>query len=315
MEQVYKCPSEPIAGVLAEAVSSFNPYTNKYEYNRKGFGYEWNPVTDRYGVNCWYVVASTLSKLGFEAPLYQADWPATNFFDPDYFCLMDWNQAGPGDILVWAPDPEWQKNNPNKRVSGHIDILDSVPVKEGLVWHFFSYGAQAPGGAPDYGIYSIERFTSTQRGQQPRYVGAILRPKILQWELNCVFPNPPKDPPRVRRDPLILDLNGNGIETLGLSAGIHFDHDANGLKELTGWVAPGDGMLMLDKNGNGRLDDSTELFGDIMILPDSMRAGNGFETLAYYDANSDGKIDFSDPIWPELKIWQHSDYEFFEGEG
>ena len=64
-------------------------------------------------------------------------------------------------------------------------------------------------------------------------------------------------------------------------------------------------MLMLDRNGNGRLDDGSELFGDMTVLPDGMRVGNGFQALTYYDADGDSKIDANDPIWSQLKIWQH----------
>src|SRR5690606_38981086 len=52
----------------------------------------------------------------------------------------------------------------------------------------------------------------------------------------------------------------NGIQTVGLDAGLHFDHDGDGFKEASGWVAVGDGMLMLDRNGNGYLDTGAELF-------------------------------------------------------
>ncbi|MFH0822599.1 MAG: hypothetical protein V2B18_07590, partial [Pseudomonadota bacterium] len=97
-------------------------------------------------------------------------------------------------------------------------------------------------------------------------------------------------------DPMILDMDRNGIQTCGLDADIHFDHDGNGFKELTGWVGAGDGMLVLDANGNNKLDNGRELFGDFMILPTGMRASNGFQALAYYDANRDGKIDANDPI-------------------
>jgi hypothetical protein len=67
-----------------------------------------------------------------------------------------------------------------------------------------------------------------------------------------------------RRDPLILDLDGDGIETVGVDPNnpILFDHDGDGIKNGTGWVKPDDGFLVLDRNGNGVIDNGTELFGD-----------------------------------------------------
>lgn len=108
-----------------------------------------------------------------------------------------------------------------------------------------------------------------------------------------------------RRDPLVLDLDDSGIQTVGTSAGVHFDFDGNGFKELSGWVAPGEGVLMLDKDANGYLDNGAELFGDFTPLLNGLLAVNGFQALAQYDFNSDGRIDVQDPIWPELMVWQH----------
>ena len=65
-------------------------------------------------------------------------------------------------------------------------------------------------------------------------------------------------------DPLILDLDGDGIETVAMDRGsIYFDGDANRFSERTGWVKGDDGFLVLDENGNGRVDDGTELFGGL----------------------------------------------------
>ena len=55
------------------------------------------------------------------------------------------------------------------------------------------------------------------------------------------------------RDPLALDLDGDGIETLGITstAQVLFDHDGDGVKTATGWISGDDGLLVLDRNGNG----------------------------------------------------------------
>lgn len=59
-----------------------------------------------------------------------------------------------------------------------------------------------------------------------------------------------------RRDPLTLDLDGDGIETTSSRDGtiILFDHDGDGIKTATGWIKPDDGWLVLDRNGNGSID-------------------------------------------------------------
>jgi|694.fasta_scaffold01069_41 Ca2+-binding RTX toxin-like protein len=104
--------------------------------------------------------------------------------------------------------------------------------------------------------------------------------------------------------PLIVDLDGDGIETLTLEAGIYFDHDGNGFAERTGWVSPRDGLLAWDRNGNGLIDAGAELFGNNTLDKYGAMAANGFEALAALDANQDGVINLRDAIWEKLGIWQ-----------
>ncbi len=69
-------------------------------------------------------------------------------------------------------------------------------------------------------------------------------------------------------------------------------------------MAPTDGLLVRDINGNGVIDDGTELFGTSTILPNGTKAANGFAALAALDSNGDGKIDASDPVYAQLAVWR-----------
>jgi len=111
----------------------------------------------------------------------------------------------------------------------------------------------------------------------------------------------------VRYDPLTLDLDGDGIETVAGTAGAHFDHDANGFAEQSGWVGKDDGLLVWDRNGNGRIDSGRELFGDQTLLKTGQLAANGFAALAEWDGNGDGKIDAGDAVWANLQVWKDAD--------
>jgi hypothetical protein len=71
----------------------------------------------------------------------------------------------------------------------------------------------------------------------------------------------------------------------------------------TGWVTGGDGLLALDVNGNGSIDDGSELFGEAFRLPDGTRARDGFEALRSVDGNSDGRIDAADAVYRDLRVW------------
>ena len=124
------------------------------------------------------------------------------------------------------------------------------------------------------------------------------------------------DQSQQQASPLILDLNGDGVKTLGMDAGVYFDHDGNGFAQLTGWVSPEDGLLVWDRNGNGQIDDGSELFGNNTILGNGQKAVNGFAALAELDSNRDGKIDANDAAFSELRIWRdvNSDGRMDEGE-
>ncbi len=88
-------------------------------------------------------------------------------------------------------------------------------------------------------------------------------------------------------DPLLIDLDQNGIETVGLDQRFFFDIKGTGFKNLTGWVGQNDGILAFDKYGTGYIQDGSQLFGDSI-------GGHGFSTLSLYDSNSDGLISFLD---------------------
>lgn len=100
----------------------------------------------------------------------------------------------------------------------------------------------------------------------------------------------------IGEDPLVLDLNGDGVQTISiLDSTAKFD-----LTEQTeiahGWISPEDGFLALDKNKNGMIDSRAELFGS--------KDHDGFTVLSEYDLNRDGLIDASDEIYDSLLVWQ-----------
>jgi hypothetical protein len=116
--------------------------------------------------------------------------------------------------------------------------------------------------------------------------------------------------------PIILDLDGDGvIATVGLSSGVFFDHAGDGFAERTGWVAPGDGLLVWDRNANGLIGSGRELFGSETLLPNGLNAVNGFEALKAFDANGDGFIDADDPVYAQLRVWVDADTNARTGEG
>lgn len=109
--------------------------------------------------------------------------------------------------------------------------------------------------------------------------------------------------------PIVIDVDGNGYDLTGTSDGVVFDIDASGHPEQVAWTSPGsdDAWLALDRNGNGVIDDATELFGDHTVQPASDHA-NGFLALAMFDdpqngGDGDGWISERDDVYRSLRLW------------
>ena len=104
--------------------------------------------------------------------------------------------------------------------------------------------------------------------------------------------------------PLVLDLNGDGVQTTSMTSGVAFDIDADGQIDQTAWATGGDGFLVLDRNANGKIDDGSELFGSSNRLSSGELARDGFASLAELDSNSDGVIDANDEKFSSLGVWK-----------
>ena len=101
-----------------------------------------------------------------------------------------------------------------------------------------------------------------------------------------------------KTDPLVINFEGNAAELT--TTHFEFDIDANGSLDQIAMLKSGSGMLALDKNQDGVINDGSELFGP--------RTGNGFEELAAYDEDNNQFIDEADSIYKQLRIWlRHSD--------
>ena len=111
--------------------------------------------------------------------------------------------------------------------------------------------------------------------------------------------------------PILLDLANDGIHLGDAGVGVYFDVNADGVRDHVQWVRRGgdEGFLALDRNGNGVIDDGSELFGvGTPLILEGGSAPNGFVGLAQYDSrqlggNDDGLISDADAIWQQLRIW------------
>ena len=104
--------------------------------------------------------------------------------------------------------------------------------------------------------------------------------------------------------PIILDLDGGGVETLSASASsARFDMDGDGVGDDTSWFGRGEGLLFLDRNGDGTLSNA----GEMSFTGDVANARSDLEGLRAWDSNGDGQLSSADARFRDFKIWRDRD--------
>jgi len=109
--------------------------------------------------------------------------------------------------------------------------------------------------------------------------------------------------------PVILDTTGHGFHMTDVAHGVKFAFYPGQPPVQISWTdaASGNGFLVLDRNGDGLINDGTELFGNITSQPPSTTP-NGYLALAVFDdpangGNGNGFIDPGDAVYDKLRVW------------
>lgn len=102
-------------------------------------------------------------------------------------------------------------------------------------------------------------------------------------------------------DPLVIqyDTNATAFDMLSDTMSFKFDLKNNEMLLDLPMLKKGNGFLVLDKNGNGEIDNGSELFGP--------STNNGFEELSQFDSDGNNWIDENDPIFKDLLIWSKNE--------
>lgn len=134
----------------------------------------------------------------------------------------------------------------------------------------------------------------------------------------CYFPVPAEPCFTCRCDcsnsPILIDVADNGFELTDAANGVPFDFNGDGnINGKLSWTLAGsdDAWLVLDRNGNGRIDNGSELFGNATPQPEPPNDGQrqGFSALAEFDkpqngGDGNGRITRQDRVFADLRLWQ-----------
>ncbi|MCF6238088.1 MAG: cadherin domain-containing protein, partial [Candidatus Marinimicrobia bacterium] len=140
----------------------------------------------------------------------------------------------------------------------------------------------------DNGLNIIEVIATDDEGFSSAFTYAFTPWEIFNFSLGPFYP-------------VVIDLDGDGIELLGVDeSGVLFDVNGDGIPEQVGWVSPDDGLLALDRNGNGVIDNGSE----ISFISDLPGAVSDLHGLTAFDTNANGFLDSGDAQYGDFLIWQ-----------
>ncbi len=98
-------------------------------------------------------------------------------------------------------------------------------------------------------------------------------------------------------DPLVVNYSGSAASLTERK--YQFDLDSDGAMDSMSFAGQGSGFLALDRNGDGVINDGSELFGP--------QSGSGFDDLRAFDGDKNGGIDENDRVYSKLRVWSRDE--------
>ena len=175
------------------------------------------------------------------------------------------------------------KNNPN-----NMEIKNNSPANDGRVGWGFEYNYSERYEESEKLSFSASGVIKTEDGAEIN----------VALELNMSHRFVSENHLQIKAGDALIDpivINFSGAATSLTQEKYVFDLDSDGTSEEISFTGPGSGLLALDRNGDGVINNGTELFGP--------NTKDGFGELAEYDEDGNGWIDENDSIYDNLRIW------------
>ena len=254
-------------------------------YGLIGTGYHGNPQSLPGMMSDWFTTAFTLGEFSPGNPVY--DSVKTDLaLEYAHFVANNGRMPSTADVFFMHEIVFAQNGIPGAWIGTGLPYLTKVgmAVLYGMEpWDFWQYSDLRT-------MDEIEGWGVRPAKNMPEGTGLPeFTPRLPDWFTN-LFDNPPISP-------LVFDLTGDGLDLIDIAdSHAFFDLNLDGFAQHTAWIGEGNAFLAYDWNGNGVIDDNSELFGSATV--------DGFTILAQYDTNGDGVIDAQDEIFDDLLLWQ-----------
>jgi Ca2+-binding RTX toxin-like protein len=240
-------------------------------------------MTDQGGLTAWTQATVQVTDVN-EAPnpfviFTGSEWIHDNHVTYTYSVNDPDDTSGFVVSGAWSDNPSWQVSayynaSTNRIVVSAYDFLEN--------WNSYSYGTIGATITDKNGNGLSTSFSSSTniRGRQT--------------------------PPGGHIPPVVIDLDGDGIELVDLAdSSVQFDMDDDGQMDRTGWVAPDDGLLVLDRDGSGTIDNWMEF----SFAVDLEGAQSDLQGLRAFDSNGNGVFEEGDLGFSLFQIWRDANQD------
>jgi len=196
---------------------------------------------------------------------------------------------GAGNILNTSDTSDFTNASDTTSALNEGDALSITNSSDASAWTVKQTYSTFYGEA-EYTSFSGKGTVVTSNGQEINFDVNLemSRSYMEQTEISYI-----QKFPKILTDPLIINLDCNPVDIQDKT--FMFDLNCDGKEEEIAALAPGSGYLALDINGDGIINDGSELFGTA--------SGDGFKDLAAYDSDGNGWIDEADDVYKRLTVW------------